>query len=142
MYNMIMNLKYMPQNPSVMAPEEAANLNPLVLSFVGDAVHTLFVRVKLASTCKGKTNALHGYAAEQINAKRQSDALRSIENMLTQEELNIFLRARNAKVNTLPKHASAAEYKSATGFEAIIGYLYLTGKHERLNELISAAYGE
>lgn len=135
-----MNFDFIPQNLAIMTPEEAACLNPLVLSFVGDSVQTLFVRAKLAATCQGKTNALHAFAARQVNAKRQSEAMHTIESMLQEDEVNIFLRARNAKANTLPKHATIAEYKYASGFEAILGYLYLIGSHERLGTLMAAAY--
>ncbi len=141
MYNMLMKNDYMPSNMAAVPPDEATSLNPLVLSFVGDAVHTLFVRVKLAATCKGKTNILHSYAASQVNAKRQSNAMHAIEGILKEDEANIFLRARNAKVHSLPKNTSVQDYKSASGFEAVIGYLYLIGNHKRLNELMEAAYG-
>ncbi len=125
---------------ALMSVNKATSLNPLVLSFVGDAVHTLFVRVRLAHTCKGKTNILHTHASKQVNAKSQCNAMQAIESMLEEEEMNIYLRARNAKVHTLPKHASVAEYKTASGFEAILGYLYLIGNHKRLAQLMDKAY--
>lgn len=140
MYNKSMKNDFLPKNTAIMSNEDARALNPLVLSFVGDSVQTLFVRVKFASTITSKAHSLHLRTANEINAKSQALAMAKIENKLNDDEMNIYKRARNSKSSTIPKNASAQDYKVASGFEALIGYLYLTGQDNRLNELINSAY--
>ena len=140
MYNKFMKNDYIPKTSAKMTLEEARALNPLVLSFVGDSVQTLYVRVKLASTVLCKANIMHLKTSEEINAKSQASAMANIQDLLTQNEEDIYKRARNSKSNTIPKNATCQDYKKATGFEALIGYLYLTGQNDRLGELIAIAY--
>ena len=113
-----------------------AIMNPVVLAFVGDAVHTLLVRTKLVDMCDSKTGELHKRASREVNAKSQSAIADRIIELLTEEESAIYRRARNAHINTLPKNATQSDYHKATGFEAVIGYLYLTGQHDRINTLL------
>ena len=110
-------------------------MNPVVLAFVGDAVYTLCVRQRLALESGEKTGALNKRASEKVSAHGQSAALERILPRLTEEEDDIFRRGRNAKKPTKNKHASVGEYVRSTGFEALIGYLYLTGQAERIEEL-------
>ena len=86
-----------------------------------------------------KANRLHALATKEINATAQSRAVESIMDMLTEEESDIYRRARNSKVSTPAKHATLDDYKKASGFEAVLGYLYLTGRSERIKELMEAA---
>ncbi len=116
-------------------PERVKLMNPVVLAFVGDAVYTLCVRQRLALSSGEKTGALNRRAAEKVSAHGQSEALVRILPLLTEEEADIFRRGRNAKKPTKSKNASAGEYARSTGFEALIGYLYLTGQPQRIGEL-------
>lgn len=116
-------------------PERVKLMNPVVLAFVGDAVYTLCVRQRLALSSGEKTGALNRRAAEKVSAHGQSEALVHILPLLTEEEADIFRRGRNAKKPTKSKNASAGEYARSTGFEALIGYLYLTGQPQRIGEL-------
>lgn len=116
---------------------KANNLNPIVLAFVGDAVYSLFVREKLTFSTDCKTGELNKLATKKVNAVAQAEFINKILPFLTEEELSVFKRARNAKKPTKAKNASVAEYNSATGFEAVVGYLYIIGEIERLNYLLN-----
>ena len=113
----------------------AKQMNPLVLAFVGDGVETLFVRTKLALSSTAKAHELHIQASREINAKAQSAQLEKILDELSEEEKEIYHRARNSKNHHHAKNYSVADYRRASGLEAVIGYLYLTGEEERLQEL-------
>lgn len=115
--------------------ERAKQINPIVLAFVGDAVYTLCVRTRLALSSGEKTGALNRRASERVSAHGQSEALAHILPMLTEEEAEIYRRGRNAKKPTKSKNATVAEYVRSTGFEALLGYLYLTGQTERIRQL-------
>ena len=110
-------------------------MNPLVLAFVGDGVETLRVRTRLALSSDAKTNALHRLASGEVNAHAQSEQAERVLPHLTEEENEIFLRARNSKSHHHAKNYSVGDYRRASGLEAVIGYLYLTGQTERLEEL-------
>ena len=126
---------YLPIAKEFLTEKEILSLNPLVLAFVGDSVQQLMVRTKLASTSKAKAGELHKLQSEQIKASAQAKYMDEIMSILTEEEIAVFKRARNTHMNTMAKNASVADYKKASGFEAVIGYLYLLGKNERLEEL-------
>ncbi len=113
----------------------ARQINPVVLAFVGDAVYTLFVRTRLALSSGEKTGALNRRASERVSAHGQSALLERILPLLTEEEAEIYRRGRNAKKPTKSKNATVAEYVRSTGFEALLGYLYLTGQDGRIKEL-------
>ncbi len=115
--------------------ERARQMNPVVLAFVGDAVYTLCVREALALGSGEKTGELNRRASEKVSAHGQSEALARILPMLTEEEADVFRRGRNAKKPTKSKNASVGEYVRSTGFEALIGYLYLTGQTKRMQQL-------
>ena len=126
---------YLPIAKEYLSEKEILGLNPLVLAFVGDSVQQLMVRTKLASTSTAKAGELHKLQSEQIKASAQAKYMDEIMSILTEDEIAIFKRARNTHMNTMAKNASVADYKKASGFEAVIGYLYLSGKNERLEEL-------
>ena len=118
-----------------MTPQQARLKNPLSLAFVGDTVWDLLTRQHLlASQAKG--NALHRQAIQQVNAGAQAQCAALVEPHLTDEEADIFRRGQNAhpRHNT-PKNQDPFAYSRATALEALIGYLYLTGRHERILEL-------
>ena len=111
-------------------------LNPLVLAYVGDSVYDTFVRTLLVSGGHGQVAKLHKMSVEFVKAKAQADILGKINELLTPEEQDIVRRGRNTKSTTMPKNADVFDYRYATGFEALIGFLYLTGQIERLMEII------
>lgn len=116
---------------------EAGLNNSLNLAFVGDAVWTLFVRDYFINNTNYKNNFLHKLTTKFVKAGYQAKALEKLQDNLTEYEKDLARRARNTKMNTVSKNASLAEYKKATGFEAIIGYLYLTEKFDRIKYLFS-----
>jgi ribonuclease-3 family protein len=118
---------------------DADGLSSLALAFVGDAVFNLFVRTMLVGSGK-KVRDLHRDAVNFVRASAQAGILRKIERYLTDREKDIVRVARNAKVNTVPKNAAIMDYHYSTGFEALLGYLYLTGQNERLNKILMASY--
>jgi len=109
--------------------------SPLALAFVGDAVYSLLVRTRLLQQANRPVDKLHKGAAEQVRAGAQAEAYCKIAPLLTEQEAELYRRGRNAHTGSLPKNASAAEYHSATGLEALFGWLYLAGETERIYEL-------
>jgi len=117
-------------------------LNPLVLAYIGDTIYDLFVRSLLIFRFDQSVHQLHMKAIHFVKAKAQSDTLHRILNQLTEEEKQIFRRGRNAKSGNIPKNADVGEYHTATGFEAVLGYLYLTGNDARLMEILKMTLDE
>lgn len=116
---------------------EAHLINPLTLAFIGDAVYEVFIRTYLVSENKTlKVQQLHLKTVNYVKAKSQSNYAKLILDMLDDDEISVFKRGRNSKSST-PKNADVGEYRWATGFEAVIGYLYIAGKNERLNYLLN-----
>ena len=115
---------------------EVNTMSPLTWAYVGDSIYELFVRMKLVNNTKLKPHGLHVEAIKYVKAKAQADILSKIENELTEKELEIVKRGRNAENHHLPKNATVQEYMYSTGFEALIGYLYLTKQDERLKEIL------
>ena len=116
---------------------EADNINPVVLAFIGDAVYTLFVREKLAEESDLKSGELNKRASGLVCAKAQAERAKILESEFTEEEKDVFRRARNAKKGTRAKSATVAEYNLSTALEAVFGYLQVTGKRDRLNYLFN-----
>ena len=135
-------LDFLPNLLSNISKDEARQISPLVLAFIGDGVQTLYVRTKLVLTSTLPPNALHKKTTEKVKAVSQAKQIKSLLSVLTEEELAIFKRARNSNVQSSAKNASLADYKQASGYEAVIGYLYLTANHERLNYLLQYAESE
>lgn len=109
--------------------------SPLTLAYIGDAVYELFVRTYLIKDANFPVNRLHKEAIHLVNAKAQSDLYQKIKDILTEEEMQIYKRGRNTNSHP-PKNADMVDYKSATGVEALIGYLYLMGEDSRIAELL------
>lgn len=120
---------------------EARQMNPVVLAFVGDAVYSLYVREKLCLSHDFKTGELQRLTSLSVSAHGQNEALEKIRPHFTEEEEGIFLRGRNAKKATHSKSATVAEYNRSTGFEAVLGFLYLTGRTDRIDELLALTDG-
>ena len=117
-----------------MERKNADECNPIVLAYLGDTVYDLFVRSYLVKNRMGLIRTLHERAAGIVNAKSQAASARKILDRLTEHEHDIFLRGRNAK-SSVPKNMEAADYRYATGLEAVVGYLYLTGQYSRMQEI-------
>ncbi|NLJ90537.1 MAG: ribonuclease III [Clostridiales bacterium] len=111
-------------------------LSPLVLAFIGDGVYDLVIRTIVVEKGNARVKDLHKECSELVKAPAQANLYNNIKDELTQEEVNIFKRGRNTKIRTLAKNASKSSYRIATGFEALIGYLYLTNNFSRILELI------
>lgn len=112
---------------------EARMLNPLQLALIGDGAFEVFIRnYILTQNTALSANKIHVKAIGYVKAKSQSDIMHEIEGLLDEEEEAVYKRGRNAKSPTVPKNADVRDYRMATGFEALIGYLYLIGNKERL----------
>lgn len=125
------------KNP--ISKQDALALPPMSLAFIGDAVQSLYTRtrVTVGETLK-KTGALHKEVTQVVKAVAQASEVEKLLPLFDEDEKDLFRRARNCKVQTSAKHADPAEYRKASGFEAVIGYLYLTGNTARLFEFLSA----
>ena len=137
----------MTQHPSIfelktpISKQEALALHPISLAFIGDAVQSLYTRtrVTVGATLK-KTGALHKEVTEVVNAVAQAAEVDKLLPLFDDEEKDIFRRARNCKILTSAKHAAPAEYRKASGLEAVLGFLYLTGNTERLEKFLSLCF--
>lgn len=109
---------------------------PLTLAYIGDSVHTLFVREHVVGQTDKKVHELHVLTSRYVKASSQAKAIHALISELSEEEEAIFKRGRNAKSATVPKNADVADYRAATGFEALIGALYIDKKTERLKEIL------
>ena len=118
--------------------------NSLVLAYMGDAIYEVYVREHLISRDIAKVNELQKHAIKYVSAKGQKEYLEKMinESFLKEEELDIVRRARNHKSNSHPKNTDIITYKKATGLEALIGYLYLQKKEERIKEIMNFILGE
>jgi ribonuclease-3 family protein len=126
-----------PEIKNPISVKRALSMNALVLAFVGDAAETLSVRSRLASESDFKAGKLHELTASAVNAKALAAEAERIFKKLNEDELAVFMRARNGKAKNPAKNAALAEYRMATALEAVIGFLYLTGQSRRLEELFS-----
>ncbi|MCP1131709.1 ribonuclease III [Paenibacillus polysaccharolyticus] len=120
---------YPPSRPARLIP-------PIALAYIGDAVYEVAVRQYLLSKANMRPNHLHRSATKLVSAKAQSRILTSIEAELTEEEQDVVRQGRNAKSGSVPKNADVLEYRHATAFECLIGYLYSSSQHDRMIQLI------
>lgn len=109
--------------------------SPLTLAYIGDSIFEICVRTKIVKSGNTQPKNLHNQAKKIVNANSQSIMYKNIIDILSEEELSILKRGRNANVNSFPKNSSISDYKNATGLEALFGYLYLTGKYNRILQL-------
>lgn len=110
--------------------------SPLALAYIGDSVFDLLVRSIIVSKGNMAVQKYHKQASSIVNAHAQAAMITALETELTEEEYAVYKRGRNSKPATTAKNASVKEYKIATGYEALLGYLYLTNQHERLIDLV------
>ena len=113
--------------------------SPLTLAYIGDAIYDLVIRTIVVERGNRSANNLHKKTVTYVNARVQARMIDALESELTEEETAIYHRGRNAKSYTAAKNASIIEYRKATGLEALCGYLYLNGQHERMLYLIHEA---
>lgn len=123
---------YSPSKPAHLLP-------PIVLAYAGDAIYEVAVRQYLISLPNLRPNHLHRSATGLVSAKAQSTILAFLEPLLTEDERDIVRKGRNAKSGTIPKNADVLEYRHATAFECLIGYLYYTGQLVRIQELVQGS---
>lgn len=119
-------------------PEQYA---PLVLAYIGDAIYEAYVRSRVIEENPDMpAYKLHNKSVKYVKAHAQANSIHAMTEMLTEEEMAIFKRGRNAKSPTTAKNATLVDYRHATGFEALIGYTYISGNTERLHTLMKTAY--
>lgn len=118
---------------------EVKIMNPLTLAYIGDAVYEIYIRKYLILKHPLKVNELNKKCTKFVKATAQKNVVSSIEGELTEEEIRIIKRGRNSSPKTVPKHTQLIDYKLATGFEALLGYLYLLGNQKRLEYIIEKA---
>lgn len=111
-------------------------ISPLSLAYIGDAVYEVYIRSYIMRDANMPVNKLHKAATSFVKAKAQSDIIMALSDRLTEEETAVYKRGRNAHSYTSAKNADIVDYRRATGFEALIGYLYLSGEKARLEEII------
>ena len=133
------HIKAIDTNKRELNDDEVRRSDPIVLAYIGDSLYDLYVRCRLIYTGDFKAGNLHKMSIKYVCAYGQAKALETVEQMLDDEESSIVKRAKNAKVAP-PKNCDKATYLKATAFEALAGYLYLTSKIDRLEELFGLVY--
>lgn len=112
----------------------------LTLAYIGDAVYEIVIRSYIVGKGNAPVEKLHKRASQLVKAKTQAELIMAIQGQLTEEELAVYKRGRNAKSYTMAKNATMSDYRKATGCEALVGYLYLNGQYGRLTELIHSGF--
>ena len=120
--------------------KEVNMMSPLTWAYIGDCVYELYIRTQLVNTTNLKPHKLHIESIKYVKAQAQSELLNKLYDYLTKEEQDIVRRARNTQNHHLPKNCNVQDYMYSTAFEALIGYLYLTGKNNRLKEIFSKVF--
>ena len=116
--------------------------SPLTLAYIGDGIYEIVIRTMIVDEANRQVNKIHKAASELVKAGTQAKLIHLLMDKLTEEEQTIYKRGRNAKAITRAKNASMSDYRTATGFEALMGWLYLTGQSERMMELIKIGIEE
>mgnify|MGYP006065909455 FL=1 len=122
-------------------PVDADGYSPLILAYIGDAVYEVMIRMRVINKGSMPMNRIHRKTASLVKAGAQAKMLRALEEELTEEELAVYRRGRNAKSPTMAKHATMIDYRTSTGMEALVGWLFLREDFERLTELVSRGLG-
>lgn len=121
--------------------KKASEYSPLALAYIGDGVYEVYVRSRIISEHPDlPAHKLHVEAIKYVKAHAQSTSMEAVAGILDDEETAVYKRGRNAKSATVPKNASLADYRRATGFEALVGYLYICQRYERLDFIMKTAY--
>lgn len=119
-----------------LADVDAKQYSPLTLAFIGDGIYDLIIRTIIVEHGNAPVNKLHKRVSNLVKAQAQADIIHLLEEELTEEERAVYKRGRNAKSFTSAKNATIADYRTATGFEALMGYLYLSNQMNRILELV------
>ena len=117
-------------------------MSPVALAFVGDAVLELLVRARLVGSTRLQPNRLHTVATHYVSAHAQCRELEILEPLLTEAEANVLRRGKNASKASVAKHATVQEYRASTGLECLLGWLYLRGENDRIQQLFDAVWTE
>ena len=129
------SIKYLKEQVDLQ-PVDIRTYSPVVLAYIGDAVYELVIRTILVDQGNRQANALHKKTSTYVKASAQAAMMEAILEDLTEEELAVYKRGRNAKTVSMAKHATMHDYRHATGFEALMGYLYLNHQMKRLIDLV------
>ena len=119
--------------------KDPKQLPALTLAYLGDTIYDLYARTYVSSSTDGTVHSLHVECSKLVCARGQAEAFFRVRPQLTEEENSAFLRGRNAHSGTVPKNANVQDYRTATGFESLLGYLYCLGRDERIGELMQIA---
>ena len=117
-------------------PIDVCSYSPLALAYMGDAVYEVLIRTRVMNRGSMQVNKMHKKSASLVKAEAQARMIQALQEELTEEETAVYKRGRNAHSASSAKNASIRDYRMATGFEALVGYLYLTGQYERLVKLV------
>ena len=135
-------ISYINMEREYLSEREANAYSPLSLAFLGDSVYDTLVREYLLRKANMPVAKLHSAKIRLVCAEFQSDAYDVLSEKLTEHELSVLKRGRNATGNTVPKHADAVQYRRATAIECLFGYLYITGQNERISQLFEVMIPE
>ena len=116
--------------------QDVRTYSPLALAYIGDAVYDLIIRTVVVARANRPANELHRIAVKYVSASAQAQIVQARMDEFTEEEQSVYRRGRNSKPHTMAKNASAGDYLKATGFEAVLGYLYLSDRMDRVLELV------
>lgn len=116
--------------------QDIRTYSPLALAYIGDAIYDLVIRTVVVERANRPANQLHHITVQYVSAGAQARIVQALMEDFTEEELAVYRRGHNSKPHTMAKNASTGEYLKATGFEAVLGYLYLSGRTDRLLELV------
>lgn len=124
--------------------QDICSYSPLTLAYIGDAVYELIIRSMIVTEGNAPVNKMHKRSSSLVKAETQADYIKYMleHELLNEEEMRIYKRGRNAQSYTKAKNASVTDYRMATGFEALVGYLYLSGQNERMMELVGKCLGQ
>lgn len=135
-----------PEPAALWFPEPPAKparlLPPLALAYIGDAVYEVAVRQHVMARPNLRPHHLHGQSTKYVSAKAQAMLLSLLEPQLTEEERDVVRQGRNAKSGTVPKNANVQDYRHATALECLVGYLYYTGAHDRMRDLLAQGFAK
>lgn len=123
-------------------PLDLRNYSPLTLAYIGDAAYELVIRSIIVEHGNAPVNKLHKRSSRLVKAKTQAEAAARLMDVFTEEELAVYKRGRNARSHTMAKNAEMTDYRMATGFEAVMGYLHLKQDYERMVTLVSLGIGD
>lgn len=119
---------------------DPARYSPLALAYMGDCLYDVIIKTIIIEKGNRSVASLHKMTTRLVNATTQSTIADALQEELTEEEMDVYRRGRNAKSYTTAKNATVSDYRRATGLEALIGYLYLQGKMSRVMDLLSCAF--